>query len=299
MLYTDNRRYNYNSKSNRFTITDLQNPEAIDEYMEAYTELYNMCDRLNCHTIPTPDKMLQNIQEHLTKGDSPGIYINLTLRDFPGFSKKFTQNSVTNLTFQLCVANEIEQAPPVSTPTLGNVFGSLPSSFQVGSNTFTQLINFVCREITYVPLTKPILYVVCELPHIDRTSLTGSMAGVVSTANVRLPLSALFGTHVKEFNGKFNIDIFKQYLNEYECELKRELDMDKDLKYAVADTKKNGKTYKDKIKELHIALANEKDKKKAHEMRKEIKEYRAKYEELLSKHLDVIQRKYNLKKDFD
>ena len=96
MLYTKYDKYRFNSNST-FQISDLENPEAIDEYMAGYTELYNMCDRLNCHTIPKPDEMKNNIMQHLNSGTEPAIFINLDLRDFPGFSKKFTLQHKTRL----------------------------------------------------------------------------------------------------------------------------------------------------------------------------------------------------------
>lgn len=88
-------------------------------------------------------------------------------------------------------------------------------------------------------------------------------------------------------------------IDEYEKELVRELDMDKDLKIAVDDTKKNGKVYKDRMKEIKELLATETDKAKIKALKLESKNCRAGYERLLSKHLDVIQRKYDLKKDFE
>ena len=96
-----------------------------------------------------------------------------------------------------------------------------------------------------------------------------------------------------------SFDIFKEKLDEYEKELLRELDMDKDLKIAVDDTKKNGKVYQDRMKEIKELLATETDKAKIKALKLESKNCRAGYEGLLSKHLDVIQRKYDLKKDFE
>lgn len=301
MLYTKYDKYRFNSNST-FQISDLENPEAIDEYMAGYTELYNMCDRLNCHTIPKPDEMKANIMQHLNSGTEPAIFINLDLRDFPGFSKKFTQDCYRNVIFQLKVVNE-EQL---------KVSAAIPQSVMNQIQTVSQGLGIPVQSIMnnpimffgtcwndYQALPKPRLVLQCELPIIDSSNLANSMAGIVSTANVRLPLGAVWGEQVNEFNGVFNLDVFKEKLDEYEKELVRELDMDKDLKIAVDDTKKNGKVYKDRMKEIKELLATETDKAKIKALKLESKNCRAGYEGLLSKHLDVIQRKYDLKKDFE
>lgn len=303
MLYTKYDKYRFNSNST-FQISDLENPEAIDEYMAGYTELYNMCDRLNCHTIPKPDEMKNNIMQHLNSGTEPAIFINLDLRDFPGFSKKFTQDCYRNVIFQLKVVNE-KQLKMSAGAIPQNVMSQIQSVAQglgipVQSILNHQIMFFggTCWNY-YQALPKPRLVLQCELPIIDRSNLANSMAGIVSTANVRLPLGAVWGEQVNEFNGVFNLDIFKEKLDEYEKELVRELDMDKDLKIAVDDTKKNGKVYKDRMKEIKELLATETDKAKIKALKLESKNCRAGYEGLLSKHLDVIQRKYDLKKDFE
>lgn len=304
MLYTKYDKYRFNSNST-FKISDLENPEAIDEYMAGYTELYNMCDRLKCHTIPKPDEMKNNIMQHLNSGTEPAIFINLDLRDFPGFSKKFTQDCYRNVIFQLKVVNE-EQLKMSAGAIPQNVMSQIQSVAQglgipVQSIMNHQIMYFGSGSCwnDYQALPKPRLVLQCELPIIDRSNLANSMAGIVSTANVRLPLGAVWGEQVNEFNGVFNLDIFKEKLDEYEKELVRELDMDKDLKIAVDDTKKNGKVYKDRMKEIKELLATETDKAKIKALKLESKNCRAGYEGLLSKHLDVIQRKYDLKKDFE
>ena len=304
MLYTKYDKYRFNSNST-FQISDLDNPEAIDEYMAGYTELYNMCDRLNCHTIPKPDEMKNNIMQHLNSGTEPAIFINLDLRDFPGFSKKFTQDCYRNVIFQLKVVNEeqIKYSSGVVPQTVMTQLQTLSKGLGIPMN---NILNNPMMYFggggywnDYQALPKPRLVLQCELPKIDRSNLANSMAGIVSTANVRLPLGAVWGEQVNEFNGVFNLDIFKEKLDEYEKELLRELDMDKDLKIAVDDTKKNGKVYKDRMKEIKELLATETDKAKIKALKLESKNCRAGYEGLLSKHLDVIQRKYDLKKDFE
>jgi len=303
MLYTKYDKYRFNSNST-FQISDLENPEAIDEYMAGYTELYNMCDRLNCHTIPKPDEMRANIMQHLNSGTEPAIFINLDLRDFPGFSKKFTQDCYRNVIFQLKVVNE-EQMKMSAGAIPQNVMSQIQSVAQGLGIPVQSIMNHQIMFFgntywnDYQALPKPRLVLQCELPIIDRSNLANSMAGIVSTANVRLPLGAVWGEQVNEFNGVFNLDIFKEKLDEYEKELVRELDMDKDLKIAVDDTKKNGKVYKDRMKEIKELLATETDKAKIKALKLESKNCRAGYEGLLSKHLDVIQRKYDLKKDFE
>ena len=304
MLYTKYDKYRFNSNTT-FQISDLENPEAIDEYLAGYTELYNMCDRLNCHTIPKPDEMKANIMQHLNSGTEPAIFINLDLRDFPGFSKKFTQDCFRNVIFQLKVVNEehvryssgvIPQSVITQVQNVAQGLG-IPAGSILNHPVMVFGLNGSWND--YQALPKPRLVLQCELPIIDRSNLANSMAGIVSTANVRLPLGAVWGEQVNEFNGVFNLDIFKEKLDEYEKELLRELDMDKDLKIAVDDTKKNGKVYKDRMKEIKELLATETDKAKIKALKLESKNCRAGYEGLLSKHLDVIQRKYDLKKDFE
>lgn len=304
MLCTTYSNYRFNNKIS-FKITDLENPEAIDEYMAGYTELYNMCDRLDCHTLPKPDEMKSHIIQHLNCGTAPAIFICLDLRDFPGFSKKFTQDCNRNVIFQLKVVNEkqVRYSSGVVPQTIMTQLQTLSKGLGIPMN---NILNNPMMFFggggywnDYQALPKPRLVLECELPIIDRSNLANSMAGIVSTANVRLPLGAVWGEQVKEFNDVFNLDIFKEKLNEYEQELIRELDMDKDLKVAVDDTKKNGKIYKDRMKEIKELLVTETDKDKIKALKLESKNCRANYEGLLSKYLDVIQRKYDLKKDFE
>lgn len=310
MLPTNFNQYTFDSKI-PFTINDLENPEAIDEYMEAYTEIYNMCDRLNCHTIPTPADMRTNIINKLNSGSEPSIFISLEMRDFPNFSKKFTQDCSANVVFQLHVAN----FEKVLYNGNGSGIGMLPPSIQAHINSFAKqmginpqtfnsnamwmVIGNTFGQGSTVQMNKPKLTLECRMPNINNSNLASSMCGIVSTANVRLPLCNCWGEDVKEFKGTFDLNIFKEKLKEYENELVREIDMDKDLKFAVDDTKKNGKVYKDRMKEIKNLLATEQDKNKIKELKKENKECRANYENLLAKHLDVIQRKYDLKKDFE